>query len=429
MTGKYSTRTYMYFCISAICFLLTVATGKTESLIVAAPFAVALLIATFRRDTPRVKVSVSLSRHTMFEGQDVTIKLAVQSETKAAMVEVIGLLPRDSVVTDGVSDIFVSLPAGERKAFVYSLTVPSRGRFAVGNHVLRTHGDDALAFWEEVVNPGLELTVYPSPHFARKGLSAVHTQIYAGSYTSHLIGEGLEFADIRELSGSDRLTRINWRATARSDRFFGNEFSKERNADVVVLIDTFFDVGSAGDSFLDWAARGAATISHHYIERKNRVGLVELGYYLRYLNPRPGKRHWYRILDNLAQITHESREVGFTVSSIPRRILPPKAMIFAFSTLEDERFLSACIELKFRGYDILVVAVSPVQLIGHDTPVRGRKSAIQTESRRILRLETSIKIDRIRSHGVPLILWDIDEPFSITAPMGGMRSMRGRGVS
>ena len=424
MIRRFSTRTYIYYAIAIVGFLLSIATRRAEPLIMVAPFAVALFLSPLYRSAPRVDARVSADKVAVFEGEDATVTISIGTGAKAALVEVVGLLPDDAEIHDGTADMLFSLDTNEKRSFGYRFSLPTRRKVRVGKHLLRIHDDTALTYWESEVDQSVEFTVYPAPHFSKKGINAIHTQVFAGNYTSKMVGEGLEFADIRELSDSDRLNRINWKATARSDSFFRNEYAQERNADVVVLIDTFFDMSMDGKSYLDFAARGAATISQHYIERKNRVGLIELGYYLRYLLPRPGARQWYKILEYLSEVRSEPRHVSFEISSIPRRILPPKAMVFAFSTLAEERFRAACVDLKYRGFDVVVISINPTQLIA---PRAGRRmSRVEHMAGRIWSLEIDREIRKIQEHSVPVIPWRIDAPFSLSLPEAALRKLRTR---
>lgn len=395
----------------------------------AAPFVVALLLAPFFGSPPQAQAKVVLSRRTAFEKEGITITLSIYAGTKAALLEIIGVLPDDAEVCDGTADIVAAFDAGERRSFSYSFSLPARRKIQIGKHLMRIHDESSLTYWESEIDQAVDLTVYPAPHFSKQGINAVHTQVYAGNYTSKLVGEGLEFADIRELTDSDRFNRINWKATARSDRFFRNEYAQERNADVVVLLDTFFDLRAQGISFLDCAARGAATISQHYIERKNRVGLVELGYYLRYLLPRPGARQWYKILEHLAQTRSEPRHVSFEVASIPRRILPPKALVFAFSTLAESRFREACVDLKYRGFEVVVIHVAPTQLLPSLPSGNTAASRAERIARRMWDLELKLEIRKIREHGVPVVPWPIEQPFSLIMSERALRNMRMRRYS
>ena len=72
------------------------------------------------------------------------------------------------------------------------------------------------------------------------------TQPFAGNQVARQKGEGLEFADLREFAAGDRVRSINWRASARRNVLVVNERHPERNADVILFLDTFADARAGG---------------------------------------------------------------------------------------------------------------------------------------------------------------------------------------
>src|SRR5204863_319240 len=103
------------------------------------------------------------------------------------------------------------------------------------------------------------------------------TQLFTGNRVSRATGEGLEFADLREFVPGDRIRRINWRASARRGELWVNEFHAERNADVILFLDSFIDARRSDRGTLDEAVRAAATLTERYLLEKDRVGLVNFG--------------------------------------------------------------------------------------------------------------------------------------------------------
>ena len=80
-----------------------------------------------------------------------------------------------------------------------------------------------------------------------------------------------------------------------------NERHPERNADVILLLDTFADARCGDRSTLDLAVRATATLASRYLERRDRVGLVSFGGILRWLTPGMGGTQRYRIVDALLE--------------------------------------------------------------------------------------------------------------------------------
>ena len=56
-----------------------------------------------------------------------------------------------------------------------------------------------------------------------------------------------------------------------------NDYYCERNADVVILLDTLVSIGTERVNTLDVAVRAAASLAAHYLYCKDRVGLINYG--------------------------------------------------------------------------------------------------------------------------------------------------------
>ena len=109
--------------------------------------------------------------------------------------------------------------------------------------------------------------------------------------------------------------------------------------------------------------RAAATLAGRYLERRDRVGLVTFGGVLRWLEPGAGLIQRYRLIDALLETGVEFSYAWKGVNTIPARTLPPKALVIAVTPLLDERSIAALLDLRARGYDLVVVEVSPEDIV------------------------------------------------------------------
>ncbi len=114
-------------------------------------------------------------------------------------------------------------------------------------------------------------------------------------------GDGLEFADLRPFRPGDDLRRVNHRASARAGGLWVSDRHPERNADVILLADLLFDRGPGNRGVVDRVVQGAASLASAHISRHDRVGLVVLGGTVRWVTPRMGAIHRYRVLDALLE--------------------------------------------------------------------------------------------------------------------------------
>ena len=165
---------------------------------------------------------------------------------------------------------------------------------------------------------------------------------------------------MRRWTPGDPLKRVNWRASARRGELWVNESHPERNTDVILFVDSFAEARLGGEGTLDLAVRATAALADAYVGRRDRVGLISFGGILRWLAPGTGIVQLYRIVDALLDTQIVLSYYWKEIDVIPRRTLPPNALVIALSPLLDQRSVGALLDLRARGYDLAVIDVSPV---------------------------------------------------------------------
>jgi uncharacterized protein (DUF58 family) len=165
---------------------------------------------------------------------------------------------------------------------------------------------------------------------------------------------------VRPWTSGDALKRVNWRASARRNELWVNESHPERNTDVILFVDTFAEARLEGRGTLDFAIRATAALADAYLKRRDRVGLISFGGMLRWLQPGMGTVQIYRIVDALLDTEVILSYYWTEIEVIPRRTLPPNALVVALSPLLDRRSVGALLDLRARGFDLAVIDVSRV---------------------------------------------------------------------
>ena len=124
-------------------------------------------------------------------------------------------------------------------------------------------------------------------------------------------------------------------ASARTGELVVNELHPERNTAVVLLLDTFAELGTARNP-LDECVRAAAALAERYLARRDRVGLLPLGGQMRWLRPASGAVQRQRIVETLleARPLPPSGEGARLV--VPTRFVPPQALVLALTPLLDD---------------------------------------------------------------------------------------------
>jgi uncharacterized protein (DUF58 family) len=405
VTAFTSRRLPAYATIAAAGLITGLALGRVEPIALAAPFLLAL-VAAAARHKPQVSIRVTLDRERAIEGDEVTATIELSSPDGVDNLELLVPLPPELRVEDGAARA-VRLRAGEERTIEVKVQCERWGAFSVGRVLFRARDTLGLRSWEGSAGEARPLRVFPSEETLRSLIPPLETQVFAGNQVSRARGEGIEFADLREWQPGDQLRRVNWRATALRGSLWVTEQTPERNTDVVLFLDTFAEVRAEGRSTNDRAVRAAATFAHGYLQRKDRVGLVTFGGFLSWLVPTSGMRQLYAIVDALitSQIVHSYALRG--VDILPPRTLPPKALVLAITPLLDDRTAAALLDLRARGYDLIVVEVSPVELVA---PAPGSSLDL---AHRLWRLSREALRWRYEQVGVPVVTWREDMPLAV----------------
>jgi uncharacterized protein (DUF58 family) len=134
---------------------------------------------------------------------------------------------------------------------------------------------------------------------------------------------------------------------------------------------------------------------------------VSFGGFLSWLVPASGTRQLYRIVDSLLQMNIVLSFATKGVDILPPRALPPKALVIALTPLLDARSAAALLDLRARGFDLVVIEVSPVPF------VQPRDDRLSQLSYRLWRLSREALRARYEQAGVPVVEWLDGVPLNV----------------
>jgi len=399
VTRSGSPRIEGYAAVSAIGLVAALALRRPELAILAAPFALVLAVGTRLARDPRVVVELRLPTDRTIEEADVEATLMVRAETAVDRLEILFDLPPGVEVTDGRPALALRLQPAEERELPFTLRCARWGAYALGDIEIRARDPLRLVVWEQRFAGAHRLKAYPGPVELRRILAPLETQAFAGSEVARVKGDGIEYADIRDFVAGDRVRSINWRASARKQGLVVNERHPERNTDVVLFVDSFVDVQDADRSTLADAVRAGSALATHYLERRDRVGLVGFGGVLRWLHPGMGLTQRYRLIETMLETGVEPTYTWRDVNLIPAKILPPKALVLGLTPLVDPRFIGAVSDLRARGFDVVVVEVDPVPLTKAGT------TEIEQFAYRLWVLEREVLRAHLEGLGIGIARW------------------------
>ena len=399
MTRTTAPRLTAYAGLAAFGLLAAVALGRPELAVLAAPFALVCAVGLALARDPLVRAVSGLDAERTVEGGTVELELELRADDAIHHAEVALILPEGAEVEKGTNPALVRIGGGEMVELEWRIRCGHWGAYTLGEAALRSRDPLGLFVYEQRVGKPQPLKVYPSADRLRSLLRPLATQPTAGNQVARERGDGIEFADLRPFVYGDRLRRINWRATARSGELWVNDLHPERNTDVVIFLDTFVEARREDLGTLDLAVRAAATLAERYLAHRDRVGLVVFGGILNWLTPATGIVQRYRIVDALLDAEIMLSYAWKDIDVLPRRTLPPQALVVALSPLLDERALVALADLRHRGFDVAVIEISPVPFAPAET------GEVHPLVERLWLLRRAARRTAFHSLGMPVVEW------------------------
>jgi len=291
------------------------------------------------------------------------------------------------------------------------------GRLDLDDALVRE--SDEAGLWQRDVRLRLgSIEVSPSAIVPGRGDAIPHPIGTAGIHQSRRPGDGSALADIRRYLPGDRLSRINWRVSARTGILHTNATTADRDTDVLIVMDTLADVTTAElsgpfASSLDATVVAAASLAEHYLRLGDRVGVHDLGAVVGDLPPRGGIRQFAALTTRLARVSRTDVTRG---DLRPVQRLRPGTFAVVCSPLLDDDVLTEIAVLARRGAAVLVVDTLP-ERIGRLEPGPADRSgplahlidpapgSFWEEAWVLRRLQRDADVTRLREVGIPVAPW------------------------
>lgn len=399
--------------------LLALVTGRPELVVLAAPFVVWCVVGVLGR--PRATEpppSITVSARALAAGEAVAVTARAGRDGASRSGEAVGAVVDLSLAP--AADVELD-PMWGATCGVDATTVKARprrwGRFDLGEAIVVA--SDPRGLWQTEVRVPLGVVdVAPTATVPGRGDAIPHPIGVAGIHHSRRAGDGSALADIRVYVPGDRLTRINWRVTARTGSPHTNATTADRDTDVLIVLDTLTDATSAqmpGEfaSSLDATVVAAASLAEHYLRLGDRVAVHDLGGLVADLPPRAGIRQFAVLSSRFGGVRRDDRVQR---ALRPVRRLRPGTFAVVCSPLLDEQVRGEISALVRRGAAVLVVDTLPARLgrIERGTLDRPRalQAALETsgtalweEAWALRRLQRAPEVARLRDAGIPVAPW------------------------
>ncbi|RQG89042.1 DUF58 domain-containing protein [Natrarchaeobius halalkaliphilus] len=338
-------------------------------------------------------------------GRPVTVTLAVTNDGDRVLPDVrLADDPPDSVpVTDGALGFATAIRPGETITHTYELR-PPRGEFAFGPATIRVRSLSATTAVTEKREPEGE-TTFRCETLLDSFPVQDRTIQFVGQTPTDDGGSGIEFFSTRSYRRGDPINRIDWHRFARTGELATIEYREERAVTVVFVVDDRPEVhrGSldGGPDSYDLTLYAASRGVVGSLEDGNRTGVATLSgdTWIRPAAEDGVRRRWEDTADGQRTIA----DGGSLAVDLERR-LPRRAQVVLCTPLTDRDAVDLAETLRTRDRDVTVV-----------TPdlTTGVASRSVPPGARIAGLVRTNRIDELRSVGVPVVDWNLQDPISV----------------
>ncbi len=195
-----------------------------------------------------------------------------------------------------------------------------------------------------------------------------------GQHRSPVRGISSEFTAYRQYTQGDEVRQIDWKAYARSDRYYVKLFEAETNFVANLLIDASKSMTYASGkiSKLEYAKYLAASLAYLIVDQGDSAGVgIFDGKLQNYIEPKGNMQVLHDISSELEKVDPQPRtNVGAILHDFAHR-MSRKGFVMLFSDLFDntDEFIEGLNHLRFRGHNVVLFhTLDPYEL---DFPLNG----------------------------------------------------------
>ncbi len=271
-------------------------------------------------------------------------------------------------------EIKIELKATGEKKIKYSLRPVERGVYEFGKVNAFASSPIGLFYRRFIGNlSSSAVKVYPSFLKMRQyQLIAISDRLNEIGITRiRRIGQHSEFDQIREYVYGDDYRTINWKATARKNKFMVNQYQDERSQQIYSIIDMGRNMQSSfeGMTLLDYAINSSLIISNTVIDKYDKAGLLCFNTSINLFLPAERKNNtMHRILELLYDQKTVFAESNFELlyATIKRRITH-RSLLILFSNFESLSSLERQMSFlkKIAGFHMVLLVIFENTEISH----------------------------------------------------------------
>ncbi|WP_319420650.1 DUF58 domain-containing protein [Pleurocapsa sp. FMAR1] len=299
-------------------------------------------------------------------GRDNPIELQIQASKNKATVLIRDAFPQKFTVDKDT--LKINIPANSISEQTYIIHPDSRGEYEWGDIHIRQLGKLSLAWRDWKVPAKQKVTIYPDL-IGLKQLSIRLTIENSGTMRqARRLGNGTEFAELREYSSGEDIRLIDWKATARRDRPVVRVLEPEQEQTIFILLDRgrLMTARVEGLKRFDWGLNATLSMALAGLSRGDKVGVAAFDRDIAtWIPPERGNHHLSKLVDRLTPIQPvllEPDYLGAVTKVITQQTR--RALVVVITDIVDEtassELLSAMMRLTPRYLPFCVTLRDPV---------------------------------------------------------------------
>lgn len=231
---------------------------------------------------------------------------------------------------------------------------------------VRVLGRFGLAWWGRSLQPAQSISVAPDTLRAPRRRPTGRT---TGMRPRRIVGAGSELHQLREYVQGDPISRIDWKATARTGQFITREFTEDQHLDVLVAIDAgrLSRVRAGKLDRFGLYSNIAARLAEVVTPNDDRVGLVVFSdRTLAVCAPERGSAAVTRMRYALEKLNVEAAESDPVAAAVRiRSMLKHRTLVIVLTDLDDAAVaeqLARSVRLLSPPHLVVVAGVHSVEI-------------------------------------------------------------------
>ena len=232
-------------------------------------------------------------------GKDNHVSLEVTTQ-QPATIQVKDDYPQQfPVSTDTLQAV---LPGNTTETITYTIHPTSRGKYTWGDIQIRQLGNWGLAWSNWKVAAKQPVAVYPDLMGLRSLTIRLTLENTGMMRRARRIGNGTEFAELREYSQGDDIRLIDWKATAHKHRPLIKVLEPEKEQTLFILLDRgrLMTAQVQGLKRFDWGINATLSLALAGLSRGDKVGVAVFDRdIITWIPPERGQSHLSKLIESL----------------------------------------------------------------------------------------------------------------------------------